>query len=254
MSQPYLSVVIPAYNEEQRLPRAIPAIAAVVAPKGEFEIVVVNDGSRDGTARVAEELSRAHPQVRVISYEPNRGKGNAVRVGMLAAAGRYILFTDADQSTSIVEMDKLLVKLERDGYDIAIGSRRMPGSVVVRAQSRLRALASRIFWMAVRLLALRGIADTQCGFKCMTREAARNIFPGVKTNTPIFDVEMLILAGRAGYHVAEIPVRWEHNPDTRIPYDFKRAVLTWRELMRILWHHRVFWPVRVNTEPPPQKV
>ena len=250
MSQPYLSVVIPAYNEEQRLPRAILSIISAVAPRGEFEIVIVNDGSRDGTARVAEELASMHPQVRVISYMPNRGKGSAVRTGMLAAEGRYILFTDADQSTPISEADKFLVKLERDGYDIAIGSRRVPGAVVVRAQSWLRTLASRGFFLVVRTLALRGIADTQCGFKCMTREAARKIFPDVITNTPVFDVEMLILAGRDGCHVAELPVRWEHNPETRIPYNLKRAVLTFCELLRILWAHRVFWPVRVNTDPP----
>ena len=246
VAQPYLSIVIPAYNEERRLVRAIPAIAAFVAPKGPFESVVVDDGSRDGTAHITEELTKTHPQVRLISYKPNQGKGNAVRVGMLAAEGRYVLFTDADQSTPITELDKLLVKLERDGCDIAIASRRVPGAEVVLAQSWLRALASRVFWMAVRTLALRGVADTQCGFKCMRREVAQKVFPQVTTNTPIFDVEMLILAARAGYRVVEVPVRWVHDLDTRIPYNFRRAWQTWRELMRILWRHKVHWPVRVK--------
>ena len=246
MNQPFLSVVIPAYNEEKRLRTAIPAIVEHIRGKGAFEIIIVDDGSRDATARVAEELARQHPQIRVITYKPNRGKGHAVRTGMLAAEGRYVLFTDADQSTPITELDKILLKLERDGYDIAIGSRRVPGAQVVMAQSQLRTLASRIFWLAVRTLAVRGVKDTQCGFKCMTREAAQKVFPQVRTNTPIFDVEMLILAGRAGYRVAEVPVRWEHNQDTRIPYNFKRAATTWHELMCILWAHGVHWPVTIR--------
>ena len=244
--KPYLSIIIPSYNEEKRLPRAIPQIVAHVAPKGAFEIIVVDDGSRDGTARVTEELAKQYPHVRLISYQPNRGKGSAVRIGMLAAEGRYVLFTDADQSTPITELDKLLVKLERDGCDIAIASRRLPGAEVVTGQTRCRRLASRLFWLAVRMLALRGVADTQCGFKCMTRDAAQKIFPRVKTDTPIFDVEMLIVAAREGFRVAEVPVRWVHDHDTRIPYNLPRAVHTACELMRVLWRHRVHWPLRIK--------
>jgi len=246
VAQPYLSIVIPAYNEEKRLARAIPQIAAFVAPKGTFEIVVVDDGSRDGTARVTEELAKTHPQVRLISYKPNRGKGGAVRTGMLAAEGRYVLFADADQSTPITEMDKLLVKLERDGYDIAIASRRLPGAEVVTGQSLGRRLASRLFWLTVRVLAVRGVADTQCGFKCMTREVAQKVFPQVRTNTPVFDVEMLIVAAHEGYRVVEVPVRWIHDHDTRIPYNFRRAWQTLLELFRIMWRHGVWWPVKVK--------
>jgi len=246
VAQPYLSIVIPCYNEQQRLKRAIPEIAAFVAPKGDFEIIVVDDGSTDGTAHVAEEMAQTHPQVRVISYRPNKGKGNAVRTGMLAAQGRYVLFADADQSTPIRELDKLLPKLERDGYDIAVASRWLPESEVIIAQSRTRRLASRLFWFAVRMLALRGLADTQCGFKCMTREAAQKIFPQVKTNTPVFDVEMLIVATREGYRVAEVPVRWIHDHDTRIPYNFRRAWETLLEIFRIMRRHRVWWPVAIN--------
>jgi dolichyl-phosphate beta-glucosyltransferase len=143
-------------------------------------------------------------------------------------------------------LDKLLPKLEREGYDIAIASRRVPGAEVVMGQTKMRAMASRVFWLAVRTLALRGVADTQCGFKCMTREAAQKVFSQLITNSPIFDVEMLIVAARAGYRVAEMPVRWVHDHDTRIPYNFKRAWDTWLELMRILWHHKVRWPVHVK--------
>ncbi|MBM3859907.1 MAG: glycosyltransferase family 2 protein [Verrucomicrobia bacterium] len=242
----YLSIVIPCYKEEARLVRAIPEIAAFVTPKGTFEIIVVDDGSPDGTARVTEELAKTHPQVRLISYKPNKGKGNAVRTGMLAAEGRYVMFADADQSTPISELDKLLPKLERDGYDIVIASRWLPESDVIIAQSRVRRLASRLFWFTVRMLALRGVADTQCGFKCMTRAAAQKIFPQVLTNTPVFDVEMLIVATREGYRVAEVPVRWVHDHDTRIPYNFRRAWQTLLEIFRIMRRHGVWRPVKVN--------
>ncbi|MCX7887289.1 MAG: glycosyltransferase family 2 protein [Verrucomicrobiae bacterium] len=246
MTEPYLSVVIPCYNEEKRLPRAIREVAGFVAAKGEFEIVVVDDGSRDRTARVAEDLAKAYPQVRLISYQPNHGKGYAVRTGMLAARGRYVLFTDADQSTPISELDKLLIKVEREGYDMAIASRWLPQSEVIIAQSKGRRLASRLFWLAVWVLAVRGVADTQCGFKCMRREVAQKIFSQMHTDSPVFDVEMLILAARAGYRIAEVPVKWIHDHDTRIPYNLRRGWQALLEIFRIMRRHRVWWPVRIR--------
>lgn len=242
----FLSIVIPAYNEERRLPRAVKEIAAFVKRKGGFEIIVVDDGSKDATATVVRELAKTQPELCLISYQPNRGKGGAVKEGMLAAQGRYVLFADADQSTPIGELDKLLLKLERDGYDIAIASRRLPGAQVEGAQSWLRGLASKLFWQVVRLMAVRGVADTQCGFKCMTREAAQRIFPKVTTNTPVFDVEMLIVAAQEGLRVAEVPVRWVHDHDTRIPYNFSRAVRTWGELLRICRVHGVSRAVKIK--------
>jgi dolichyl-phosphate beta-glucosyltransferase len=241
----YLSIVIPCYKEETRLVTAIPEIVSFVAPKGPFEIIVVDDGSPDGTARVTEELAKTYPQVRLITYKPNRGKGGAVRTGMLAAQGKYVLFADADQSTPIWELDKLLAKLERDGYDMAIASRRLPGADVVTSQTCGRRLASRLFWLTVRALAVRGVADTQCGFKCMKREVAQKVFPQVVTNTPVFDVEMLIVAAHEGYRVIEIPVRWVHHHDTRIPYNLRRAWQTLLEIFRIMYRHGVWWPIKV---------
>src|SRR5258706_7126988 len=130
-STPYLSIVIPAYNEEERLQRAIPHIVAFLTEKGQpFEIVVVNDGSKDGTARVTEELAKTFPMVRLINLNPNRGKGGAVRAGMLDARGQFVLFSDADQSTPIDEVDKLLPELEYDVYDMAMGSRSVPWAEV----------------------------------------------------------------------------------------------------------------------------
>lgn len=239
MSGIYLSVVIPAYNEEERLKSHVPAIQAHLAGKS-FEIIVANDGSKDGTARVAKELG-----VRLVDLNPNRGKGGAVKAGMLAAQGRYVLFTDADQSTPISEVDKLLAKLEA-GYDLAIGSRAVPGAEVEQPQVWYRALAGKAFGVATRLLCIAGIHDTQCGFKAMKIEVAQKIFPQVTSNTAIFDIEMLVVATREGYRIAELPVHWVHDPDTRIPYNLRRALKIWGELFRIRRAQRVGWPLQVK--------
>ena len=242
--QPNLSVVIPAYNEQKRLKTAIPSIVSHLRQRGRpFEIIVVNDGSRDDTARVTEELTEMYPMIRLITLNHNRGKGAAVRAGMLAALGRYVLFTDADQSTPISELEKLSVKLERESYDIAIGSRAV-NAADVQARPWYRVLAVKLFGLGTRLLVLGGVADTQCGFKCMKREAAQKVFPQVTSDTAIFDVEMLVVASREGYRVAEVPVTWVHDPDTRIPYNLRRAIGIWAELFRIKRAQRVGWPLK----------
>jgi dolichyl-phosphate beta-glucosyltransferase len=240
--QPYLSVVIPAYNEEERLRKHGPALRKYLAGQGwSHEIIVVNDGSRDGTAAMARELG-----FRLIDLQPNRGKGGAVKAGMLAATGRYVLFADADQSTPISEVEKLLAKLEA-GYDLAIGSRAAAGAQVEQAQVWYRALAGKLFGVATRCLCIRGIADTQCGFKAMTRAVAQKVFPQVTSDTAIFDIELLLVATREGYRIAEVPVRWVHDPDTRIPYNLRRAVRIWGELFRIHKVQRVTWPWKART-------
>src|SRR5258706_13708807 len=172
----YLWVAIPAYNEQERLKRFVPGIVKFLQAKGQpFEIIVVNDGSRDDTAQVARELSNGFPMLRLIDLSPNRGKGGAVKAGMLEARGEFALFTDADQSTPITEIEKLLPKLEREGFDIAIGSRGIPGALVEQPQVWYRALAGRFFGVGTRLLCVRGIYDTQCGFKAMKREVAQKV-------------------------------------------------------------------------------
>ena len=239
MSELELSVVIPAYNEEDRLKKHLPGIKSYLAGKS-FEIIVVNDGSQDGTARVAQELG-----VRLIDLQPNRGKGGAVKAGMLAAQGRYVLFTDADQSTPIGEVEKLLAKLDA-GYDMAIGSRAVPGAEVEQPQVWYRALAGKLFGLGTRTFCICGIADTQCGFKAMKREVAQKVFLQVTSNTAIFDIEMLVVATREGYRIAEVPVHWVHDPDTRIPYNFRRALGIWGELFRINRAQHVVWPLKVK--------
>ena len=246
-SPPDLSVVIPAYNEEERLRRHIPGVVEFLRGKHfRFEIIIVNDGSKDGTAQATEELAGTYPMVRLISLDPNRGKGGAVRAGMLAATGRFVLFTDADQSTPIGEMDKLLEKLGDGVYDMAIGSRAVRGAEVEQPQVLHRALAGKLFGWGTKALCIRGIADTQCGFKAMTREAAQKIFPQVTSDTAIFDIEMLVVAVREGYRIAEIPVKWVHDPDTRIPYNLHRALRIWGELFRIRHAQHVGWPLKAQ--------
>ncbi|HUK82546.1 MAG TPA: dolichyl-phosphate beta-glucosyltransferase [Verrucomicrobiae bacterium] len=243
----YLSVVIPAYNEEQRLKRFVPGIVEFLESKNKpFEIIVVDDGSQDGTAAVARELSESFPMLRHIHLSPNRGKGGAVKAGMLDARGKFVLFADADQSTPISEVDKLLPKLERDGYDMAIGSRSVPGAEVEQPQVWYRALAGKLFGVGTRLLCIRGFHDTQCGFKVMKREVAKQVFARVTSNTAIFDIEMLIVATREGCRVAELPVHWVHDPDTRIPYNLRRALRIWAELFRIRRAQRIGWPLRAK--------
>lgn len=245
--QPYLSLVIPAYNEEERLKRFIPGIVEYLRGKGwTFEIIVANDGSQDGTARVTDELAKTHPMIRLITLNPNRGKGGAVRAGMLEARGRFVVFTDADQSTPIAQVDKLLAKLDGEGYDLVVGSRYMLGSDVQRSQTWHRALMGRMFRWAARAVCVRGVEDTQCGFKGMTRDAAQKTFSQVTTTTPIFDVEMLMIAARAGLRVAEVPVIWVHDHETRIPYTIGKAWSTWVELLRIRRHHQIVWPLRLR--------
>jgi dolichyl-phosphate beta-glucosyltransferase len=239
VSELELSVVIPAYNEEDRLKKHLPGIKSYLAGKS-FEIIVVNDGSQDGTARVAQELD-----VRLIDLQPNRGKGGAVKAGMLAAQGRYVLFTDADQSTPIGEVEKLLAKLDA-GYDMAIGSRAVPGAEVEQPQVWYRALAGKLFGLGTRTFCICGIADTQCGFKAMKREVAQKVFLQVTSNTAIFDIEMLVVATREGYRIAEVPVHWVHDPNTRIPYNFRRALGIWGELFRINRAQHVVWPLKVK--------
>jgi dolichyl-phosphate beta-glucosyltransferase len=247
MTEPYLSVVIPAYNEEERLKRFLPGIVQFLQSKGRpFEIIVANDGSRDGTAKATQEFTKTYPMLRLIDLNPNRGKGGAVKAGMLDARGQYVLFTDADQSTPITEVDRLLVKLEHDGYDMAIGSRTVPGAEVEQPQVWYRALAGKLFGFGTKWLCIRGIYDTQCGFKCMTRDVAQRVFPQVTSNTAIFDIEMLVVATREGYRLAEVPVKWVHDPDTRIPYNLRRALRIWGELFRIRHVQHVGWPLKAR--------
>ncbi len=227
--QPRLSIVVPAYNEEARLPATLPALAAYAARfPGGAEVLVVDDGSSDGTAAVAERFAPPEDnhawQLRVLR-EPHRGKAAAVRAGVLQASGKYILFCDADLATPVEEFDRFLPWLEQ-GYEVVIGSREGLGAVR-QAEPWHRHLMGRVFNRLVQLLVVPGIEDTQCGFKCFTRAAAQRIFSRVRlygedarpvkgSMVTAFDVEVLYLARRLGYRVQVVPVRWRYVPGSKV--------------------------------------
>ena len=212
---PELSIIIPAYNEELRLPATLERIAAYTRAFGrETEILVVDDGSTDRTAQVAESFRSKFPALRVLSNDVNRGKGYSVRHGMLEARGRIVLFTDADLSAPIEEAGKLLAALET--HDVAIGSRALDRRLIFERQSRFREIAGIIFNNVVRLCLRLPFVDTQCGFKAFRREPCRIIFAQQRIERFGFDPELLYLARHHGLRAVEIPVRWGHSAATKV--------------------------------------
>jgi dolichyl-phosphate beta-glucosyltransferase len=222
-----LSIVVPAYNEARRLPGTLPRVIAYAKRLEEpAEIIVVDDGSTDGTGDVAAAAARAGHPVVVLRSSPNRGKGAAVRQGMLAARYGHVLFTDVDLSTPIEEAAKLRTALAR-GADVAIGSRRLADSDVQVRQPWLRDLAGRTFSGLVALLLLPGVRDSQCGFKLFRRSTARELFARQRLDGFGFDAEVLWLARRLGYRVTEVPIVWrdDHRSNVRLVRDSGRMLL-----------------------------
>lgn len=215
-ASPYLSIVIPAYNEEQRIGRSLQTVLAYLMKQSySAEIIVVDDGSDDTTARIVAPLCGHVPPVYLLQNSRNRGKGFSVREGFRNACGEYLLFSDADLSTPIEEMETLFAAL-REPCDVAIASRALPGSRVEVHQPWYRETMGRLFNVLVQALAVPGIRDSQCGFKCFTREAGHNICHRMTRERFGFDVEMLYLARMLGYRVREVPVIWRNSPQTRV--------------------------------------
>ena len=212
---PDLSIIIPSFNEESRLPATLERIAAYLLTYGrEAEVLVVDDGSKDGTAAVAESFRSKIPRLRVVSNGVNRGKGYSVRYGMQEARGRIALFTDADLSAPIEEAGKLLGALETN--DVAIGSRAMDRSLISVHESPFREFAGIIFNKIVRSVLWLPFVDTQCGFKAFRRERCGVIFEQQTIERFGFDPELLYLARHHGLRAVEIPVRWGHSPATKV--------------------------------------
>jgi dolichyl-phosphate beta-glucosyltransferase len=238
MKSPELSIVIPAYNEEARLPRALERVRDYLVSRGlgvdQAEIIVVDDGSRDATAQIAQEWARQLPSLRLVSNAQNRGKGYSVRHGMLEARGRVALFTDADLSAPIEEADKLLAAL-RAGNDVAIGSRALDRSLISTHQSKLRELAGIIFNGFVRLFTGLPFHDTQCGFKLFLREPSHIVFEQQRIERFGFDPEILFLAKHHGLRAVEIPVRWAHDPATKV-HVVRDSLLMFGDLVFIRWN------------------
>jgi dolichyl-phosphate beta-glucosyltransferase len=214
MDRPSLSLVVPAYNEEQRLPSTLQKMQSFLSRQSfTFEVLVVDDGSADGTAGVVERAMEGFPRLRLLR-EPHRGKGHAVRQGMLAATGDCVMFCDADLSMPIEEVTKFPEAL-RGPYGVAIGSREVAGARRIGEPGH-RHMMGRVFNLIVRLLAVPGLQDTQCGFKAFTREATRQIFNRQTLDGFGFDVEVLYIARKQGIDITEIPISWYYCASSRV--------------------------------------
>ena len=232
-SSPDLSVVIPSYNEELRLPGTLDRIAAYLQTYGgAAEVLVVDDGSKDRTAAVAESYRGKIPLLRVVSNKVNRGKGYSVRHGMQEARGRIALFTDADLSAPIEEAGKLIAALENN--DVAIGSRAMDRSLITVHESRFREFAGIIFNKIVRIILWLPFVDTQCGFKAFRRESCEVIFEQQRIERFGFDPELLYLARHHGLRTVEIPVRWGHSAATKVSM-FRDSIQMFMDVFTVRW-------------------
>ena len=230
----HFSVVVPVYNEENKILETVRRISVFLAlKKYNCELIVVDDGSKDSTRQILEGIAREdkHGYLKFIHYDTNKGKGYACRQGMLAAKGRYVLLTDADLSSPIKESDKLIWALEK-GADVAIGSRAVHEEGCDVRQTLKRRIAGRIFNFFVQMLVLPGIHDSQCGFKCFTQEAAQKLFSTQKLDGFSFDVEVLYLARKFGYKIAEVPVMWAQGADSRVSF-FRDSLRMVNDLFKV---------------------
>jgi dolichyl-phosphate beta-glucosyltransferase len=216
--QPLLSLVIPAYNEQNRLPVTFQQIREHITRWAfPFELIVVVEPSQDRTLKLAREEARSLPNLVVLTDSKRRGKGFAVRSGMLQAHGSYIFFSDADLSTPLEDLDKALALLQHDqSIDVLVGNRQHPNSQIVQYQSMMRECMGKVFNRMVRALAGLNLSDTQCGFKGFRHRAAKEIFGRQRTDGFSFDVEVLLLAKAMNFSVVETPVRWKNSPVSHV--------------------------------------
>lgn len=240
--EPQLSIVIPCYNEATRLPRSLPVIQAYLQNSGlTYEILVVDDGSKDGTVAYVEAETAKDPYLRLLRYGQNHGKGYAVRYGSLRARGRWVLFTDADLSTPISELDRFFPFLER-GYDVVIASRALADSKLEVPQPWYRERLGRLMNRLIRSVSGLKFPDTQCGFKLFTHRAAQEIFENLTIETWMFDVEALVIAMKLGYCIIDVPVTWVNSDESRVSWKHTARVL--RELLHIRLHWLGRQPIR----------
>lgn len=233
MPKPFLSVIIPAYNEAGRLPLTLIDIDKHLDEQEySYEIIVVNDGSTDHTAEIVKRFIPLITNLRLIDNEENKGKGAAVRMGMLEAKGLWRLFMDADNSTSIVEFNKMIPYF-KSGYEVVIGSRSVKGSRSIPPQSVFRRILGRIGNLIIQLFLLPGIHDSQCGFKCFSEDSAKRIFSLIKIERWGFDAESLVVAKALGYKVKELPVFWVNSAITQVKFKDYLQVLF--ETVKVRW-------------------
>ena len=232
-----LSIIIPVYNETKRIGLTLKRIIDFMKDKGYiYEIIVVDDGSVDGTPDLVSKKFAAFGAVKVLRNELNHGKGYVVRQGMLDARGDVLFYTDADLASPIQDMEKMLF-LINSGYDVVVGSRVIKDSEAKVKRVFWRYIIGRIFNFLVRVIAVGGVTDTQCGFKMFTRGAAKKIFSRQKIHTYTFDVEIMYLAKRLGLKVKEVPVSWSEVKDTKVKF-VRDSLMMFRDLVRIRILHR----------------
>jgi dolichyl-phosphate beta-glucosyltransferase len=232
--RPLLSIIIPAYNEETRLPASLEQIIDFAGQQSfGIEVVVVDDGSADRTPTLVDEFHDRFPFISVVR-NPHRGKGYAVKTGMLSARGEYLFLCDADLSMSIGQVVTFFAPHER-GYDIVIGSREVDGAQRYD-EPAYRHLMGRVFNQIVHLFAVRGFQDTQCGFKSFKRDVARRVFSLQTMDGFGFDVEILFIAQRLGYHIFELPIAWYHVSNSRIS-PLRDTFKMFRDVVQVRWNH-----------------
>ncbi|MBS1724670.1 MAG: glycosyltransferase family 2 protein [Armatimonadetes bacterium] len=215
MARPHLAVIIPAYNEEERIGPTLERVREYLSTQAyEWCVLVVSDGSKDRTVGIVSEMAAQDPRFTIIDSQPNRGKGFVVRKGFLLAEADLLLLSDADLASPIEEVEKLMERMP--AADIAIGSRPLKESNLEVRQPWHREMLGRAFNFAVQLLAIKGIHDTQCGFKLFKRDVAREVFVRCKLDGFSFDFEALMAARDLGYSIAEVPVRWRHQEGSKV--------------------------------------
>lgn len=234
-AEPMYSIVIPAYNESSRIPATLASVVGCIRERGwDAEVLVVNDGSTDSTADVVRAFARSAPEVRLVENPGNRGKGYSVRNGMLQARGGVVLFTDADLSAPIEEAERLFAAI-KSGADIAIGSRWLEANRQTQRQPLYRQFFGRCFNAVTRAIMRLPFADTQCGFKAFTRQAAQTVFQLQTIDRWGFDPEILFIALKRGYWIIEVPVTWAHDERTRMSY-VKDGLKMLEEISIVRWN------------------
>jgi dolichyl-phosphate beta-glucosyltransferase len=234
LTAPFLSIIIPAHNEEGRLPQTLEQIFAFLETREySAEVLIVENGSSDRTLEIARKYAARQKSLKVFQEE-HPGKGNAVNRGMLEANGKYRFMCDADLSMPIEELDKFIASTEQ-GFDIAIASREAKGAVRYN-EPEYRHLGGRLFNLAVRLLILPGLNDTQCGFKCFRAEVAEAIFPYQSLPGWSFDIEILFIARKWGFGIQEVPIHWYFDPETKLRA-VNDAVRMLRDIFLIHWNN-----------------
>jgi glycosyltransferase involved in cell wall biosynthesis len=231
---PFLSVVIPAYNEEQRIAHTLEVVIRFLKTQGySWEIIVVDDGSEDKTATLVRQVAQDNIGITLVGL-PHKGKGSAVKEGMLQASGQYRFLADADLSMPIEQLQRFLPPA-LDNFDIAIGSREILGSKRFHEPSK-RHIMGRVFNLLVRFLAIKEISDTQCGFKCFEANVAETLFPFQRAHGWGFDVEILFLAQKVGMNIHEIPIDWYYRQGSKIR-PWRDSFLMFRDLLFVRWNY-----------------